>query len=436
MNKTLEFLKSLNIASTDYIIVGCSSGPDSMCLLNVLHENGYSIVCAHVNHNIRAESNEECDYLKKFCDENNIPFELLELPKGNIENEYYYRKKRYLFYKTLADKYKTKYIATAHHADDLIETILMRISRGSNLKGYLGFSKEFNEKGYIMLKPLIFCTKDEIIIYLKDKKIKYFIDATNDTDDYTRNRYRHNIIPFLKKENSQIHNKYLQYSNEIEKASKYINSVVLNAMNENYSNSTIDLDIFLKLDDYIKECELEKILSLIYGDDIDSLSKKLVTTIIEKLRSKKNFKLSLPKNYVVYREYNKLYINKDNKPSTYRYVLNSHNEINNEHIIDIIDNTEDRSNYTIRLNSKEIKLPLYIRNKETGDKIAVKNMNGTQKVKTIFIDSKMPPRKRSEYPLVVDANNTVLWIPGIKKSKFDNDIDKKYDIILKYTRKE
>ena len=111
-------------------------------------------------------------------------------------------------------------------------------------------------------------------------------------------------------------------------------------------------------------------------------------------------------------------------------------EINGLYIIDMIDSTNEKSNYVIRLYSKEIKMPLYIRSREPGDKIAVKNMNGTQKVKQIFIDSKMPPSQRDEYPILVDSNNTVLWIPGIKKSKFDNDIDKKYDIILKYTRKE
>lgn len=435
MNRSIEFLKTLNI-STDYIIVGCSSGPDSMCLLNLLYENGYNVVCAHVNHNIREESKEEFQYIKNFCEQKNIQFEGIELDKSSGGNEYYYRKKRYSFYKKLADKYNTKYIATAHHADDLMETILMRISRGSNLKGYLGFSKIFNEKGYLMIKPLIFYTKADILEYLNNKKIKYYIDATNDTDNYTRNRYRHNVIPFLKKEDPSIHNKYLQFSSELEKANSYINSVVLNEMKKNYNNNTVDLDRFLFLDEYIKECELEKIFSIIFGDDIDLFSKKTAKNILDRLKTNKNFVISLPKGFQACREYNKLVIRKKIKNENYLVELSNRTEIGNEHVFNIVSEDNDTSNFCIRLNTKDISLPLYIRNRKQGDRINVKNMAGSQKVKQVMIDSKIEPSKRDNYPIVVDSQDTILWIPGIKKSKFDNDINKKYDIILKYMRKE
>ena len=434
MNKALELLKSLHINKNDYIIVGCSSGPDSMCLLNLLYDNKYNVICAHVNHNIRKESVDEYNYLENFCNERNIIFEGLELNKREKGNEYYYRKKRYEFYKKLADKYQTKYITTAHHADDLMETVLMRISRGSNLKGYIGFSKVFDEKGYILIKPLIYYTKEEILKYLNENKIRYYTDATNDSDDYTRNRYRHGIIPFLKNEHPNVHTKYQQFSEELDKANKYINSVVDSKIKENYKNGIIDLDKFLLLDSYIKECELEHIFSMIYGDDIDTLSKKIIIKIIKDLDTGKNFIMSLPKGYELRREYRKLIIDKPTNKSEYIIPLKRHNVIEDMYIIDSIDECDDTSNYCIRLNREEITLPLYIRSRKGGDRIAVKNMNGTQKVKKIFIDAKVEKRARDTYPIVVDAANNILWIPGIKKSKFDNDITQKYDIILKYTR--
>ena len=136
MNEVRKFLNTLKI--DNYVILGCSGGPDSMALLDVLIKMNIKIVCAHVNHNIRKESITEYEYLEKFAKDNNIIFEGITLEKGN-HSENYYRKKRYDFYKNLAKKYNTKYIMTAHHGDDLIETILMRISRGTNLKGYAGF---------------------------------------------------------------------------------------------------------------------------------------------------------------------------------------------------------------------------------------------------------------------------------------------------------
>ena len=94
--------------------------------------------------------------------------------------------------------------------------------------------------------------------------------------------------------------------------------------------------------------------------------------------------------------------------------------------------TNDNSNYTIKLNSKEIKQPLYIRTRQDGDKIEIKGLNGSKKVKDIFIDEKIPKQERKDWPILVDSNDTILWIPGLKKSKFDKQNKENYDIIIKY----
>ena len=434
MEESLNLIKSLNI-SNDYIIVGCSSGPDSMCLLNLLYNNGYKVVCAHVNHNIRKESFNEYDFLEKYCKEKNIPFEGIVLEKTS-GNEYYYRKKRYTFYKDLADKYNTKYIATAHHGDDLIETILMRITRGSNLKGYEGFSSVFNEHGYRMLKPLIYYTKEEILKYDKDNNIPYFNDITNDDDTYTRNRYRHNILPFLKKENKNVHRKYLKFSEELSKAKNYIKRITEEAIIDNYKNNIIDLNKFNKLDEYIKECEIEAILSNIYGDDIDKIHKRHVSELLNLLSKNKNFNIDMPKNIMLKREYDKLYILNTIDKEYYNIEFKDKIVLPNNDTIEQIKDSDDKSNNIIRLNSKDISLPLYIRNRKEEDKIEVKNMNGSKKIKKIFIDEKIPEHLRNTWPILTDKKGVILWIPGIKKSKFDNDKSQKYDIILKYVRKE
>jgi len=433
MEQSLELFKNLKISKRDYIIVGCSGGPDSMCLLHLLHTNGYKVVCAHVNHNMREESDEEYDFVSKYCEKNKISFEGKKLEKEN-KNENYYRKKRYNFYKELANKYNTKYIATAHHGDDLIETILMRIMRGSNLKGYLGFSKVFKEKEFVMLKPLIFYTKEDIIKYNKENKIKYYNDKTNDEDKYTRNRYRHNVLPFLKSENPQVHKKFLKFSEELEKAKEYINRVVIKAIDSNYDDYSINLENFTKLDGYIQKCELELILSQIYGDDIDKIHTRHIEKILSELKKNKNFKLSLP-NLTVSREYNSLRFITSEENSEYRYELKEYNKLENEDVIEIVNKSSDTSNYTLRLNSKDVKLPLYIRTRCNGDKIEVKNLNGSTKIKKVFIDNKVEPSLRDTWPIVVDRENNVIWLPGLKKSKFDNEISQKYDIILKYVKK-
>ena len=90
------------------------------------------------------------------------------------------------------------------------------------------------------------------------------------------------------------------------------------------------------------------------------------------------------------------------------------------------------NNYICKINSSEVKLPLYVRNRKNGDKISVKGMNGSKKVNDIFIDNKIPASERNLWPVVVDSENTIIWLPGLKKSKLDKTNNEKYDIILKY----
>ena len=147
MDEVYDFIKNgVGLESGNAIVVGVSGGPDSMALLNVLQrvkkEIDIRIICAHVNHNQRKESEDEEAYVREYCKMNDIIFECIKFENwgdDNFENEA--RSRRYKFFEELIDNYNAKFLMTAHHADDLIETILMRIVRGSTLKGYSGFSK-------------------------------------------------------------------------------------------------------------------------------------------------------------------------------------------------------------------------------------------------------------------------------------------------------
>jgi tRNA(Ile)-lysidine synthetase-like protein len=228
MEEVYNFIRNkINLKPGDTIVAGVSGGPDSMALIYILNEfkekMDLRLVCAHINHNTRKETEEEEKYLRNYCKENNIIFECIKVDKwgdDNFENEA--RTVRYNFFEELVDNYGAKYLMTAHHADDLIETILMRIVRGSTLKGYSGFSKIVQKNGYKIIRPLITLTKDEIIEFDKKNNIKYFIDSTNNDDVHTRNRYRHVVLPFLKKENPNVHKKFIKFSETLLENSNYI----------------------------------------------------------------------------------------------------------------------------------------------------------------------------------------------------------------------
>lgn len=441
MKDTILFLENL-LKKDDVIIVACSGGPDSMCLLSVINslkkEFNLKIICAHVNHGLRKESIKEAEFVKEFCVNNNIVFEymIIDNYKNNKFSEQEARKKRYEFFGNLVNKYQAKYLMTAHHGDDLMETILMRIVRGSNIKGYSGISKISMNDKYSIVRPLLNLNKEMILDYLKKNEIEYVVDLSNKDEKYTRNRYRKHLLPFLKNEDKLVHLKFLKYSEELESAQKYLNKLIKLKIDEIYVDNFIVINKLLEEDEYLQKKMLEYIIEDIQKKYIFNINDKQFVNIMQLIKSNGNKEINLADGFVARKSYNKFYIEKNIKVKKYNVVLKDRLILLDKYKIEKISDTEEKSNYIIRLNSKELNLPLVVRNKENGDKIKIKNMNGTKKVKDIFINSKIDLNLREEYPIVTDSKNTVIWIPGIKKSTFDKEINEKYDIILKYTEEK
>ena len=424
----------------DKIVIGCSTGPDSMALLDMLlkvrNKYNLSIIVAHVNHNVRKESYEEAEFIKKYCEENNLVCESMVIEDygdDNFHNEA--RNIRYNFFENLVHKYEANYLMTAHHGDDLIETILMRMVRGSNLSGYLGFKSVVNMDGYYIVRPLIYYTKAELEEYDKENNVKYYIDSSNSKDKYTRNRYRKYVLPFLKEEEKDVHLKFLKFSNTLLEAGKFIDKARDRALNRVTENDKIVIDKFLLEDSYIQREILYYLLSEFYQDDLILLSDRHINLILDLINSgKSNSYINLPNEVIARKDYNYVEIVKEIEDiANYEIEFDEVVMLPNNKKIERIDDTIDNSNNICRLNSKDVSLPLIVRTRKIGDRISVKGLNGTKKVKDIFIDKKIPLLERDNWPIVVDSEGKVVWIPGIKKSRFDKKKTESYDIILKYS---
>ncbi|MBD3361024.1 tRNA lysidine(34) synthetase TilS [Candidatus Peregrinibacteria bacterium] len=246
-NKVFKILnKHLN--KEDSLIFGASSGSDSTFLLNMLltfqKKVPIKIVTAHVNHQLRKESDKEEIFLKnciKKLNKNNVNI-VIHTKKVDIKIiskkkkkgiEETGRKIRYEFFEKLAKKYNSKFILTAHHADDNLETILLNFTRGASLKGLSGmqFTDKFS-KNIFLFRPLLDISKEEIISYLKNKNIKFFTDKSNFSQIYKRNIVRKKVIPELKKLNPSVtkttskNTKIIRETNNFleEEAKKWINN--------------------------------------------------------------------------------------------------------------------------------------------------------------------------------------------------------------------
>ncbi len=432
MKQELDFLKS-SLSPGSTVIIACSGGPDSMCLLDLVTKlkKAYNlhIVVAHVNHKIRLESEEEAKMVENYCIKHEETFELLELNEYKkqkfTENEA--REKRYAFFKTLVKKYNANYLLTAHHGDDLIETVLMRLTRGSNLSGYIGIKQVTNKDNYKILRPLLTTDKKSILAYLSANSIVYAHDKTNDELIHTRNRYRHIVLPFLKKENPLVHEKYLKFSEELSAYEEFVQNYIENK--KLIVDNSILTNKLKDENDLIKRKCLELLIKGIQKDDYFDISDEQLKQLM-KLYQKQNISINLNNHYIGYNSYGHIFIEKDINVSLKETIFDKDILIN-DLLFKYNIKEGDLSNACIYLNSEELKLPLKIRSFQAGDKIAVKNLNGTKKVSDIFINEKVPRHKRETYPLVVDSTDTIIWIPNLKKSKFAKDKSEKYDIIIK-----
>ncbi len=433
-----DILKKLDktLKENETLITATSGGPDSMALLSLLIKlsktKKITIICAHVNHNLRKESQEEAIMVEKYANENNLIFEKMEINhyKGNTEN--YARTQRYNFFEKLIKKYNATYLLTAHHGDDLTETILMRIVRGSSLKGYSGFQEITDKETYKIYRPLITKTKDELLNYVKTNNIPYAVDKTNFSEEYTRNRYRLNILPILKKENKSVHLKFLKFSETLKLYDDHINKEANEKLNKVYQNNNLNLKLFENEDELIKRKILYQILNNLYYKNISLITDNHVELILNIIESSRpNLKINLPSKVLVIKNYQNLYFTQNTEIKPYSFTFEDKVILPNDKIL-IKEETEDTSNYTIRLNSKELSLPLIVRTRQNGDKMEIKNLNGHKKIKDIFINEKISETARNSWPILTDQNNQIIWLPGLKKSKFDKQKHENYDIIIRY----
>ena len=308
----------------DSVVVGVSGGPDSMCLLHLLlrlkKAFELQIIVAHVNHNT-GRSGQKIDqkFVEDYCKNNDLVFEttiIEDYGDDNFHNEA--RSFRYCYFHKLVKKYNAKYVFTAHHADDLIETILMRIVRGSTLRGYSGFSKVVNMQDYTIIRPLINVTKDKIYNYLDKRQIKYRVDDSNAKDVYTRNRFRKYIVPQFKKEDPNVDEKFYKFSKTLIEYNNYIDSQVKKIYNKVCPQNVINISEFQKQEHLIQTKLIYSMLEKYYQDDLMLLTDKHCELILNLINSNKpNCSIHLPNNIKGIKAYNNFYLTKielkDNK---------------------------------------------------------------------------------------------------------------------------
>lgn len=225
-NKINKFIKENNLISNkDKILIAVSGGPDSMLLLHYIHKKAnHDFLVFHLNHGIRKEAFKDEKIVKDYCEKNEIEcvierLDILRMAKEAKESlENFARKKRYDLFLKYAEKYKCSLVLTAHNMDENIETVVLNLLRGKDIKGLCGIPVKRKLKGKICVaRPIMCLKKEEIIDYLKENKIKYAVDKTNYDTDYTRNWIRHKLIPMIESKQPNFGLHIIEISKQIRK---------------------------------------------------------------------------------------------------------------------------------------------------------------------------------------------------------------------------
>ena len=411
--------------NTEPIVVALSGGIDSMVLFDIMNNLNDNVIIAHVNHNKRPESVKEYSYIEKMAKEKNIPFEGYSIEETTDNFHHESRVKRYEFFRAIAQKYNSKKIIVAHHLDDQVETVLMRIVRGTSFSGYSGIKEIRYDRNVSIIRPLMEITKEQIVAYAQENSINYFEDSSNSEDVYTRNRFRHNIIPLLKEENPNLNKKIIQLAEYIDSADEVLEDLTKEFLKSYSMYSNVSLVDFNNLNRVLKIKVIQHMVNNTTNNTVE-VSYEQYNTIIEIcLSSIPNQTFSLPNSYLFVKEYEVIYIKKEEPIVPIYLEVNREGEYfvddNKSYIFSTNKITHNYRNY-FELCYNELVFPLYIRQRKNGDKMSLKI--GSKKVKDILIDKKIPKSERNRLLVITDGEN-VLWIPGIKKSYQDKNSTKK-----------
>ena len=386
----------LNLEKNKKYLLACSFGPDSMALFDMLYKEGYKFAVAHVDYHLREEATDEEIALRNYCLINGIGIYVKsvteDLGESNLEKKC--RDIRYNFFIDIVKEKGFDALLVAHQEDDLIETYLMQ-KRRKNLVNYFGIKEISYFTDVEIIRPLLKYRKGELLMYCKMFNVPYAIDKTNLEDHFLRNQIRHQIV--AKMSNEERNNILKEIEEENQKLAAILNKVAQIKTNsiEEY-NRLNDIEFLYAIVAMGRKIKEDFAISKEQGAEL----RKVL------LSDKPNISLSVD-GLMFVKEYDSFYIQEDVTPVDYEFVMNEPGVLDNEYIF--IDFRKDSSNRNVSLAD----YPITIRNARNDDLIVIKDYS--KELRRMFIDWKMPASLRSRWPVILNKEGKIIYVPRYQK---------------------
>ena len=426
----------------DKIAIALSGGVDSIVLFHLLvteYKDSYKeLVVFHINHGLREESYEEAEFVERFVKDFDVKFYKEELNMSDLERdshtseEMLARELRYQAFNKMAKLEGVTKLLTAHHKNDQVENILMRLLTGRSIDHSLAICEEIEMAGLTIYRPLLNSLKAELEEYAKEKNLHYYVDATNFDTDYTRNNIRHNIVPLLNDINSGSFDNLINFANYYQNINNNLKKAIL-SNKDNYIFSRDKDKISLVKDKFLElnEEEMYFLLKDIITNELGvfDIKQKAIFDVVSSLKKNSgNKSYDLKNNLKIISQYETLYIHKIEKKCYNEKIEIIIDKICENSVYEFYQNkfiiSTDAKDSEIGFNKSE--LPLLITTKKEGDRVRRGEIN--KKLSRIFIDEKVPKELRDTLPVIRNNKGEVLGVLGIGTKVNKNKI---YDYYIK-----
>lgn len=426
-----EFLTRWHIPQNSRIIIAFSGGPDSTALLHCLfylkQEWSLTLFCAYLDHGLRTQTEiqKEIYHIKKTVQLLDLDILIHHYKPGELAEqarlckqspEEVARDTRYKFLHSLLNQYECNYIALGHTFDDQIETMLMRIFQGSGLAGLTGIS----EKRDKLLRPLLNCTRQEILNYLSGENITYFTDSSNKSIRFLRNKVRHKLIPAIHKVFPGFKKALSQFHTKMNYAYDYIQPQINKQLiwNTTAKGLRVPIKEFLQAPPIIRLYSIYWHINKLERQKSFLKKKRIPFSFLKdllELESVPTDKIMLRAyGIIVYSNEDMLFLERDVVvPIKKGYFIDV--KLNTAYILDgknaafryyFTEKTKGKSEFS--LIKKEIIMPLTLRSRKQGDRIDFGW--GHKKIKKIFNEHKIPQHERNQIPILEDRSGVVAII--------------------------
>ena len=399
-----HFIEENNLfAFNDKVLVALSGGADSVALLRVLIDLGYTCECAHCNFHLRGEeSNRDEQFVRSLCKELHIPLHI-----KHFDTEFYAKEKqisiemaarelRYNWFEELRKETGATVIAVAHHRDDSVETFLLNLIRGTGINGLKGIQAK---NGYIV-RPLLETSREDILNYLDYLKQDYVTDSTNLQDEYLRNKIRLNLLPIMKEMNPSIMESIQETSQRLTEAANIYNQnrkeILETSIQTTLEGDTLHIQTILE--DSAPLSLLHEWLSPA------GFNPSQIKDIHQSLKKNQSGKQFISNEWKLLRDREHLILQHKKIEENVPEISIETMEINNDFIL-----LKDKN--IACLDADKVVLPLEIRKWKKGDKFVPFGMRGQKKVSDYLTDKKYSLfQKEKQY--VACSEGKIVWLIG------------------------